>query len=250
MLEISPIPAFQDNYIWLLSQDGHAAVVDPGDAIPVFTVLDEMGLALDGIFITHHHSDHIDGVQALYDKYRCPIYAPTQTQYKFPHHDVHDGDEISLEHLNITLQVMEVPGHTLDHVAYYGANVLFCGDTLFSAGCGRLFEGSPLQMYNSLQKLASLSGNTAVYCTHEYTQNNIGFALEIDPENADLIAYSHKVNAMRLSGKPSLPSTLDFELKVNPFLRCESAQIKQCLNMENMHPAEIFSKLRTMRNHY
>jgi len=250
MLEIFPIPAFQDNYIWMLSQDGHATVVDPGDATPVLITLKKNNLTLDSILITHHHSDHIGGVQPLYDQYQCQIFAPANNAYHFPNQSVHDGDIILLKHLNIDLQVIEVPGHTLDHIAYYGTNSLFCGDTLFSAGCGRLFEGSPQQMYDSLKKLASLPADTGVYCTHEYTQHNIKFAMQFDPENQDLIAYSNKVNALRLSGKPSLPSSIDTEKKINPFLRCDSDAIKHKLGMENMQPLDVFSKLRMMRNHY
>jgi hydroxyacylglutathione hydrolase len=250
MLEILPIPAFQDNYIWLLRHGNHAAVVDPGDAAPVISVLEHFSLKLDAILITHHHSDHIGGVADLLQHWPAKIYAPKREQYSFPHQAVEESSIVHLESLNLDLTVMEVPGHTLGHVAYYGANYLFCGDTLFGAGCGRLFEGTPEQMYSSLQRLAKLPGNTAVYCTHEYTEHNISFALTLDPDNSTLSARRGEAATTRLAGKPTLPSSIGLELATNPFLRCDTQSIQLASGVNSGSPVEVFAAIRQMRNHY
>ena len=255
MLEIIPIPAFQDNYIWLLKHGAHAAVVDPGDAAPVIATLKDLSLTLDAILITHHHSDHIGGVAELLKHWpKANVYAPKREQYDFPHHAVGENDVVQLNTLNLDLTVMEVPGHTLDHVVYYGAlfdtNMLFCGDTLFGAGCGRLFEGTPEQMYHSLQRLAKLPKNTAVYCTHEYTEHNLRFARSLDPGNAALAARQVDAAALRLAGKPTLPSYIGLELETNPFLRCHTAAIQLASGINNTDSVAVFAAIREMRNHY
>ncbi|MEO8417806.1 MAG: hydroxyacylglutathione hydrolase [Methylophilaceae bacterium] len=250
MLEILPIPAFHDNYIWLLRSGNHAVVVDPGDAAPVISALEHLSLKLDAILITHHHSDHIGGVAVLLQRWPAKVYAPKREQYSFPHQAVEENSIVHLETLNLDLTVMEVPGHTLGHVAYYGANYLFCGDTLFGAGCGRLFEGTPEQMYNSLQRLAKLPENTAVYCTHEYTEHNLSFARTLDSGNPALSTRQAKAAATRLAGKPTLPSSIGLELETNPFLRCETKAIQLASGVKSANPIEVFAAIREMRNHY
>jgi hydroxyacylglutathione hydrolase len=251
MLEIIPIPAFQDNYIWLLKRGAHAAVVDPGDAAPVIATLKDLSLTLDAILITHHHSDHIGGVAELLKHWpKANVYAPKREQYNFPHQAVGENDVVQLKTLNLDLTVMETPGHTLGHVVYYGANMLFCGDTLFGAGCGRLFEGTPEQMYHSLQRLAKLPKNTAVYCTHEYTKHNLRFARSLDPGNAALAMRQVDAAAIRLAGKPTLPSNIGLELETNPFLRCHTAAIQLASGANNTNSLVVFAAIREMRNHY
>jgi len=254
MVEVTPIPAFRDNYIWLLQHDGHAVVVDPGDAAPVQAKLKENRLRLDAILVTHHHDDHIGGVAELLHTHQAIAYAPRGERYPFAHRSVAEGDRVELETLGIRLNVMETPGHTLDHLVYYGANSLFCGDTLFGCGCGRLFEGSCAQMYHSLQRLASLPSETGVYCAHEYTLHNIRFARQLEPYNADLALREARVTQLRAEGKPSLPSTLQIERMTNPFLRCgmpavidaASRASKQPLN----DPIAVFCAIRNERNHF
>jgi hydroxyacylglutathione hydrolase len=225
--EVYPIPAFRDNYIWLIRLGNRAAVVDPGDAAPVFAYMENEKLTLDAILVTHHHDDHIGGIPALLDAFPgLPIYAPRQENYAFPHTPVGEGDEVELESLQLHLRVMETPGHTLGHVVYYGANSLFCGDTLFSCGCGRLFEGSYEQLFASLQRLAALPLETRVYCTHEYTLHNIRFARQLDPNNQQLLERERECESTVAAGRPTLPSTVALERCVNPFLRCDDPIIQ------------------------
>lgn len=251
-LDIIPIPAFRDNYIWLLQRDRHAVVVDPGDAAPVLAALQERQLTLDAILITHHHDDHIGGVAELLAHTRASVYAPRRELYPFPHQPVSEGDWIDLTTLGIRLNVLETPGHTAGHVVYYGANSLFCGDTLFGCGCGRLFEGSCQQLYQSLQRIAALPADTHIYCAHEYTQHNIRFARLLDPDNPALIERAQSVDRLRARGLPSLPSTLGSELATNPFLRCDSAPIRaatmQCDDIDTSNAVSVFCAIRNMRN--
>ena len=255
MLEIFPISAFRDNYFWLLQRGKHAAIVDPGDATPVISVLESRGLILDTILITHYHSDHIGGVPELLNLYQSKVYAPLKEQYDFAHRAVKEGDAIHLETLDLQLSILELPGHTLGHVAYYGANSLFCGDTLFGCGCGRLFEGTHQQLFASLQKLAKLPSETAVYCAHEYTEHNIRFARTLDPQNAALASRQKDTAQLRETDKPTLPSTIGLELETNPFLRCHTASIKAAAGLYETGPRQIeaeqvFGTIREMRNHY
>lgn len=250
-LQIIPIPAFQDNYIWLLHNGTQALIVDPGDAEPVITALEQHKLIPSVILITHHHDDHIGGVQALIKRYPgIAIYAPRQEHYEFSHHAVSEPDMVSLRDFDVEFSVIDLPGHTLGHIAYYTAGILFCGDTLFGAGCGRLFEGTPEQMYDSLQKLARLPADTKVFCTHEYTLHNINFALSVEPHNAALVQRKLNTEKLRQASQPSLPSILSLELATNPFLRCESNEIAHSLKLQNPTPVQVFRKLRELRNHY
>ena len=225
MLEITPIPAFNDNYIWLLHAQSHAVVVDPGIAQPIIEALKNQQLQLKAILITHHHHDHIDGVEELVKYANCPVYAPQYEQYYFNHEAVSEGDIVQINALDIDLKVMWLPGHTLGHIAYFNKDVLFCGDTLFGAGCGRLFEGTPTQMLASLNRLKQLPKKTKVYCTHEYTTKNIDFALTLEPNNTALQTRKTNVSALRYANLPSLPSTIELELETNPFLRCQASEI-------------------------
>jgi len=250
MLNIIPIPAFEDNYIWLIENGSQATVVDPGDHTPVISFLRKRGLELTNILITHHHSDHIGGVNALIHEFAPQVFAPEKEQYHFPHLSVSDQQIIHIADLNISFEVMDVGGHTLGHVAYYGANSLFCGDTLFGGGCGRLFEGTPVQMFNSLQKIAKLPPSTAVYCAHEYTEHNLQFAKSVEKNNLHLLERIRQARMTRAAGFPTIPSSIKLELATNPFLRSNSTEICQALNMQHADPIEIFTTLRQMRNQF
>lgn len=250
MVNIIPIPAFQDNYIWLIENGTHAAVVDPGDAAPVIAALQHRDLKLTTILITHHHADHIGGVDALMAKYSPQVFAPQKERYPFAHTAVNDGQVIDLQDLDVAFNVMDVGGHTLGHVAYYGANSVFCGDTLFGGGCGRLFEGTPAQMFASLQKVAKLPPETAIYCAHEYTEHNLQFAKTVEKNNCALIERIRTSRKLREAGLPTIPSSLLLELETNPFLRCTSPEIINSLDLQHADEVEVFSTLRRMRNQF
>jgi hydroxyacylglutathione hydrolase len=253
-MKIVPVRAFQDNYIWLLAHGRHAVVVDPGDAGPVIAYLQQNGLLLCGILVTHHHHDHIGGVATLLEHSNVPVYAPRNEIFSFPYLPVGEGDKIRLNELEILLDVLDVPGHTAIHAAYYGVNSLFCGDTLFGCGCGRIFDGSCQQLYHSLQKLAALPDETSIYCAHEYTLANLRFARMIDPVNPALITRERADHALIAQGQPTLPSSLALEKATNPFLRCDSAAIRtaaQQINPDAADSAEItFCTIRELKNLY
>lgn len=227
MLQIHTVPAFTDNYLWLFHAQGSTAayVVDPGDAAPVEQALDAHGLELAGILITHHHFDHTGGIPQLTAGRGIPVWGPADSKTAGIDHPLREGD--SLEVAGARFEVIEVPGHTLDHIAYHCADegVLFCGDTLFAGGCGRLFEGTPEQMSRSLAKLAALPGTTRVYCAHEYTQANLRFAAAVEPDNADIASRVSDADALRARAQPTVPSTIELELRTNPFLRCDEADV-------------------------
>lgn len=250
MLNIIPIPAFDDNYIWLLHNARYAVVVDPGDARPVIETLDKLHLELAAILITHHHNDHVGGVNTLLAHQAAPVYAPRYETFNFKHTPLGEGDEITLPEIAQSFRIMWLPGHTLGHIAYVNDKYLFCGDTLFGAGCGRLFEGTPAQMLSSLQRLKTLALGTKVFCTHEYTAKNIAFALTVEPENIDLLDRKQLVDKLRIRQLPSLPSTIELELKTNPFLRCSQAAIVKNAHSESSDELSVFTALRTLRNHY
>jgi len=225
-LEITAIPAFQDNYIWLLSAGGTTcAIVDPGQAGPVLEVLDETGLDLRYVLLTHHHPDHIGGVAALLDKYPAKVMGPADQRIPVVHQVCSDGDHVSLPELDVEFSVISVPAHTRSHIAFYSEPVLFPGDTLFSIGCGRFFEGTPADMQRSLDKLAVLPKETRIYSAHEYTASNCAFALEVEPDNPQLLARAEQVTRLRAAGKITLPAILGDELAANPFLRTREKQV-------------------------
>lgn len=252
-IDILPVPAFRDNYIWLMHNAASAVAVDPGDAQPVLQALAERGLTLTDILITHHHADHIGGIDELRQRFPAvAVYAPQAERISGTTVALAGNETISLAALQLELQVLTLPGHTLGHIGYYGANLLFCGDTLFGAGCGRLFEGTPPQMFGSLQRLARLPAATRIYCTHEYTTANLRFAATVEPDNPAIVQRIARVSELRRAGLPSLPSTIEDELASNPFLRCDSpVVIKSVYNHTGAQPAtavEVFAALRQWKD--
>lgn len=219
-ITVTAIPAFTDNYIWLLSSGGdQCAVVDPGDARPVDLALQKHGLELSYILLTHHHPDHTGGVADLVESHGPRVYGPHDPRIGGQDRSFSEGEQVSLPEMDLEFSVLEVPGHTSSHIAFVGHDCLFCGDTLFSVGCGRLFEGTPEQMLASLDKLAGLPADTKVYCAHEYTLSNCDFAREVEPDNQALRRRASEVEAARAAGRITLPSTVGEELRVNPFMR-------------------------------
>ncbi len=253
---IEAIPILGDNYVWVL-HDGHdALVVDPGDAAPVAAWLTERTLALTTILVTHHHGDHIGGVPHLVERWPdAVVIAPADSRIGLAHRRVGEADRVEVAAPSCEFEVWEIPGHTTSHIAYIGSTLVFCGDTLFSAGCGRLFEGTPAQMQQSLQRLADLPGGTAVYCTHEYTRSNCAFALHVDPDNADLRHYAAWVDDRRVEAQPTLPSRIDLERRINPFLRCAEPAIRHALQIRcglspQASPVEAFAALRAWKDDF
>ncbi|HET8899161.1 MAG TPA: hydroxyacylglutathione hydrolase [Rhodanobacteraceae bacterium] len=251
MLQLSAIPAFADNYIWALTDEsGATLVVDPGDATPVQAWLDQRGWHLTAILITHHHNDHIGGLAELAACHRAPVWTPRDTRIDGPWHRVSAGDRIEIERPASRFEVIEVPGHTLSHVAYVGETCLFSGDTLFSLGCGRLFEGSPAQMLASLDRLSVLPGDTRVCCGHEYTLANAAFAFTVDTGNDALQRQVAEARALRADGHPSLPTTLEAERQANPFLRIDSPALKAWANAHGAGANRVdrFAALRAAKD--
>ena len=222
MLEIVPVKAFKDNYIWTLRDDKRAAVVDPGDARPVIEYLTREKLELVAILATHHHADHVGGIAELLGRGRVPVYGPRGEPIETLTRAVGEGDTVTIPELGLSFAVLDIPGHTRAHIAYYGADCLFCGDTLFACGCGRVFEGTPEQMYASLEKLRALPDSTRVYCGHEYTLANIGFARSVEPGNGALGAREARDRKLREAGKPTLPTTLGEEKATTRFCAASS----------------------------
>ena len=227
-LSISAIPALDDNYIWLLTAEGNTcAVVDPGDEDPVLEVLAERGLDLHYILLTHHHYDHTGGVPELLKHFDATVFGPDDTRIPFVDKVCREGDRVELKELNMEFQILEIPAHTSSHIAFYAEDALFCGDTLFSIGCGRLFEGTAADMQKALDKLAALPPETKIYCAHEYTMANCAFAIQVEPHNPALQARCRAVEKLRSDGKITLPSTLADELASNPFLRTREESVVQ-----------------------
>ena len=257
MLTVEPIPAFNDNYIWLLydTDSRRAFVVDPGDAAPVMAVLSEQKLTLSGILITHHHFDHVGGLAELRAAYEPVVYGPHNPAIDGIDHRLGAGDRIEV--LGRTFSVMTVPGHTLDHIAYYHESkqpLLFCGDTLFAGGCGRLFEGTPPMMLASLESLAALPGNTLVYCAHEYTLANLAFARAVEPENSALQERIAQAELTRANNTPTVPSSLSLELETNPFLRCAEQNLLDSLASQGKltadNTADVFALVRAWKDNF
>jgi hydroxyacylglutathione hydrolase len=257
-MKLIPLPAFQDNYLWLLHDGQRALVVDPGDAGPVQAHLAAHGLQLTAILVTHHHPDHIGGVDALREATGAAVFGPARERIPQPYVHLSEGDEVDA--LGLRFHVFDVPGHTAGHIAYYcsnvdGAPLVFCGDTLFSGGCGRLFEGTPPQMLASLDKLAALPGNTRVCCTHEYTLGNLKFATAVEPGNTQLIHYRQQCEDRRSRGEPTLPSTIALEASINPFLRTRQPAVAQAARSHDpaadpADPVAVFATLRQWKNEF
>ncbi|MDR3492718.1 MAG: hydroxyacylglutathione hydrolase [Gammaproteobacteria bacterium] len=254
MINIIPIPAFKDNYIWLLvnSINHHCIIVDPGDALPVIDVIKQHNLILDAILITHHHNDHSGGIKQLIELYPVPVYGPAQEHITGVDHLLHEHDEIYFENLAMKFLIFDIPGHTKGHIAFYSTGMLFCGDTLFSAGCGRLFEGTAEQMFHSLSKITSLPTDTLIYCAHEYTLSNLRFAQCVEPNNIHINEAIALANQLGEQNLPTLPSVLYKELLMNPFLRCHADSVINSVNHHNgeqlSDPVNIFQALRTWKD--
>ncbi len=229
MQPVLHVRAFEDNYIWVIRGNSrtHALLVDPGDAAPVLAALSRLAITPVAILCTHHHGDHVGGIPELLQRFPgLPVYGPANENIDTLTHRLRDADEVRFPDLGLIFRVLEVPGHTRGHLAYFGHGWLFCGDTLFSAGCGRLFEGTAAQMHTSLTRLAALPGDTLVYCAHEYTLANLRFAQVVEPDNADIAAYRRAIEALRARDEPSLPATLEQELRINPFLRSAELEVR------------------------
>lgn len=256
-LAILALPAFKDNYIWLIHDGVHAAIVDPGDAGPVLAALAGHGLLLSAILLTHHHADHIGGVPQLLAHAQVPVYGPAGEDIAVVTVPLTEGDKVTVPGIGLDVRVLDVPGHTRGHIAYVTEGMeetwLFCGDTLFAGGCGRLFEGTPAQMETSLAKLSSLSGETKVYCAHEYTMANLGFAIAVEPDNQALQLRLVSEAGKRADNVPTVPSTIELEQATNPFLRTTAPGIVASLEgtgraQPGATPTELFAALREWKN--
>jgi hydroxyacylglutathione hydrolase len=254
-LLVTPVRAFSDNYIWLVHaplDPRRVFVVDPGDATPVKHRVAADHLRIAGILATHHHADHVGGIPALASENTGAVYGPAQEAIGALTHRLREGDRVNEPELGLQFEVWSVPGHTSGHIAFVGHGAVFCGDTLFSAGCGRLFEGTPEQMYASLQKLKQLPGDTRVYCAHEYTVSNLKFAQAVEPGNEDIEEYLDQCMRRRARDEATVPSTIRQELKVNPFLRCDQQTVKQAAERvagrELRSEAEVFATVRKWKD--
>ena len=253
MFDVIRIPAFKDNYIWLLRKGASAVVVDPGEALPVLEVLEREGLSLTNILITHHHADHQGGVAQLLEHFPAEVCGPASEFITGMTRPLRGGESINLDSVGADFKVIAVPGHTLGHLAYYGSGVLFCGDTLFAGGCGRVFEGTLAQMHDSLMRLAALPDLTNIYCAHEYTEANLRFALAVEPGNRLLQRRVNEVSVARAKGCATVPSTIAVEKATNPFLRCSERELiasAQSRVAQVNEAAEVFAVLRDWKNSF
>ena len=258
---VTAIKAFNDNYIWAIS--GHSndkiALVDPGDALVCIDYMQKNNLVLSAILITHHHSDHVGGIKKLLEyakdkAWSVTVYGPASESIAQLDITLKENDTVSLTELNCQFTVLDLPGHTKGHIAYHNEKIVFCGDTLFSGGCGRLFEGTPQQMHHSLSKLAKLAADTLIYCAHEYTQANLAFALSVEPNNSVLHEYAEQVNVKRQQNQATIPSNIALELQINPFLRCHEQSIKLAAqaysNQSQRSDSEVFSVIRAWKDNF
>ncbi len=255
MLTVTPVRAFTDNYLWLihgLADSGRAAVVDPGDAHAILEALSAAGLVLDTILVTHHHPDHVGGVAELVARTGATVYGPARERIPAPFTPVTGGEQVTLPALGLEFDVLDVPGHTAGHVAYHGHGAVFCGDTLFSGGCGRLFEGTAEQMLASLDSLAALPDETRVYCAHEYTLSNLRFAMTVEPENPDLQAWQHEAASLRERDQPTVPTSIGRERRINPFLRSRTAAVRRAAEAHAgaalASPVAVFAEIRRWKD--
>lgn len=256
MLEIIPLPALKDNYIWLLKNKAsrHIAIVDPSEPEPVLKLINSENLIPIAILITHHHWDHVGGIAGITKEYNIPVYTPKTESVDGSTHPVGEGDVVSLPELDLNLDILDVPGHTAGAVAYYTDKIVFSGDTLFTAGCGRLFEGTPPQMHASLSKFKSLADETLLYCGHEYTVSNLLFAATVEPANKAIQERLNLAKHARNENQPTVPATLAIEKETNPFLRCEQSNVinaaadysGKALN----EPAEVFAAIRNWKDNF
>jgi hydroxyacylglutathione hydrolase len=261
-LIVRPVRAFADNYIWLIESPvapGRVVAVDPGDAAPVVAELRRSGLSLAAILLTHHHADHIGGVAALLERGPVDVIGPDDSRIPVRTRTVRDAERCELPDLGLSFEILAVPGHTLSHIAFWGHGALFCGDTLFSAGCGRMFEGTPSQMNSSLHRLRDLPPATRMYCGHEYTAANLRFALTVDPANEAAIEYRSAIERARAHDAPgtitpSLPSAMSLETRINPFLRCDDPTVRAAAEQQagRALPAEsdVFGALRAWKDQF
>lgn len=251
IMELIRIPALNDNYIWLLTNNQQCIIVDPAESEAVLAILTANHLTPVAILLTHHHNDHTQGVKGIIAQYpKLPVFGPQETRVKGTTEQVNEGDLVVIN--DFKFQVIGLPGHTLGHVGFYQAPYLFCGDTLFSAGCGRIFEGTPEQMYQSIQKISALPDETLICCAHEYTLSNLQFAHHIWPENEIITNYSEKVRILRSNQQASVPSTLKTERNINIFLQCDNPKLQQKLNINVTNPSlrAVFTLLRQLKDEY
>lgn len=252
MLTVTALPMFEDNYVWIIHNDRFAIAIDPGDPMPLHAFLSTHRLTLLAVLITHHHHDHTGGNNWLRQHYACPIYGPPNPRIPGITHPVHEPDVLHFAELELHLNVIDTPGHTLDHVSYYGAKYLFCGDTVFGCGCGKLFEGTPEIMAHSLDKILALPDDTELCCAHEYTLENIAFALSIDAKNPALRAREIADHSKRAQGLPTLPATLALEKTTNPFLRFhhpDMIAVAEAYRQTRLpHPAQVFGAIRAAKD--
>ncbi|MFT3741830.1 MAG: hydroxyacylglutathione hydrolase [Gammaproteobacteria bacterium] len=254
MLKIIPLPALKDNYIWLIihTNSHHCLIIDPGAAKPVLTALAHHALQPLGILLTHHHADHVQGVAEILEHFAMPVFGPERDNIPSVTHSLQDQTPLSFSEMSLSLQTLAIPGHTLGHMAYYGAGRLFSGDTLFTGGCGRVFEGTPTQMYHSLQKLAQLPSDTLVYCGHEYTLQNLQFAQRVEPHNSAITERVLSARAAQAQQIPTVPAPLSLELQTNPFLRCDQPTVREAAIQhagKSLSTAEeVFATIRAWKN--
>ncbi len=253
MFNITAIPALRDNYIWAIHDDRHAAVADPGEAAPVLAFLGAHRLQLNAILCTHRHTDHTGGIAELREVYNVPVYGRRHPGNPHVTRDLREGDRLVLDAFGLVFDILEIPGHLDDHLAFLAPGILFCGDVLFGAGCGRNFEGAPGQLFHSLQRLAALPDNTLAYCAHEYTEANLRFALACEPRNPDIQRRIEQAAHLRAANLPTVPFTIALEKATNPFLRCAQPELIRTLQRHGLEDASelgVFTALRAWRNRF